>query len=362
MPYNGSGTFTFSGASTSFTAPTTGTTISTTASAAAFSDIATGLSTALTKDGQTTPTANIPMGSFRITNLGAATARTDAIRVSQVQDSTTLFLQGTAGTDTVTASATPAITAYVTGQKFHLFPANNNTGATTLNVNSVGAGAVQWNGAALGAGALKQNVPAIVAVVTTTPVFEIVSTGASSSATQTLTNKTLTSPTISGGSITGVSTITLGTEQATTSGSSIDFTGIPSWVKRITISFVGVSLSGTDAMILLIGDAGGLEASGYQSAAGSIQNSGSSAVSSGTNYFAVTAGGLSTDTFHGTLELTLENSSSFTWTFRGALWAGATFLHFCAGSKSLSATLDRLSIDTTGTDTFDAGAINIQYE
>ena len=151
----------------------TGTTISSSWANNTLSDIATGLSTCVLKDGTQTMTANLPMSSFRITGLGAATARTDAVRASQVQDSTLIYVANVTGTNTVTGSCTPAITAYVTGQIFNLVPAGSNTGATTLNVNSVGSGAVQNKGAALVGGELVQNSAVSVAVVTTTPVFEI---------------------------------------------------------------------------------------------------------------------------------------------------------------------------------------------
>lgn len=152
---------------------TTGTTISSTWANNTLSDIATGLSTCVLKDGTQTITANIPFSNYRITGLGAGTARTDAAQLGQLQDSTIYYLTSVAGTNTVTAALTPAITAYVTGQKFLLTPANTNTAATTLNISSVGAGAVQWNGAACSGGELRQSVPVLVAVTTTTPVFEI---------------------------------------------------------------------------------------------------------------------------------------------------------------------------------------------
>jgi hypothetical protein len=141
----------------------TGTTIASSWANNTLNDIATGLSTAVLKDGTQTITANIPMASFRITGLGNATARTDAITAAQVQDSTTLFAAGAAGTNTVTVSCTPAITAYVTGQRFWVIPAGTNTGATTINVNGVGAKNAFWNGAALTGGEMKQNVPVDVA-------------------------------------------------------------------------------------------------------------------------------------------------------------------------------------------------------
>ena len=178
----------------------TGTTISSTWANNTLSDIASnGLSYCVLKDGTQTLTANLPMSSFKLTGLGAGSARTDSARLSQIQDSTALFLTTVAGTNTVTAVLTPAITAYASGQQFLLDPANTNTGATTLNINSVGAGAVQLNGAALAGGELKQGTPCVVAVVTTTPVFEIVGNGANVNGTQTRVANTVLAGPASGG-------------------------------------------------------------------------------------------------------------------------------------------------------------------
>ena len=83
-------------------------------------------------------------------------------------------------------------------------------------------------------------------------------------ATQTLTNKTLTSPNIGGTPVMNASVITSGTSQASTSGTSIDFTSIPSWVKRITLMFNGVSTNGTSNYQIQIGS-GSVTTSGYTS-------------------------------------------------------------------------------------------------
>lgn len=103
-------------------------------------DIADGLSNCITKDGQTTPTANIPFGGFKLTNLGAGTTRTDAARVAQVQDSQHIYGGTTAGSSNAfTATLTPNITAYSLGMLVVLKADRANTGAATLNVDSIGA-------------------------------------------------------------------------------------------------------------------------------------------------------------------------------------------------------------------------------
>ena len=160
--------------------------------------------------------------------------------------------------------------------------------------------------------------------------------------------------------------ITLGTPQASTSGTSIDFTGIPSGTKRITINFVGVSTSGTSIPMVQLGDSGGVETSGYTANAATAIASGGLNFTAGTTGFplrgfAAAAG----NTLTGSLVLTLEDSSDNTWIANGTFYQStATVDHgFVTGTKATSATLDRVRITTVGgTDTFDAGEINISYE
>lgn len=149
MSYNGSGTFNIN---TAGQPVVTGTVITSTAFNLLTSDLATGLSTAITKDGQTTPTANIPMGTFKITGLGAGTAATDAAQYGQLQAGATTIATVT-GTDTLTGSLTPAIAAYAAGNLFSFVAANTNTGATTINLNSLGAKSItKFGSTALAAG------------------------------------------------------------------------------------------------------------------------------------------------------------------------------------------------------------------
>jgi hypothetical protein len=111
-------------------------------------DIAAGLSLCITKDGQQTPVANLPMGGFRFTNMGNANAQGNAVTVQDVQNGSVVTLTSVAGTDTITANTAPSITAYAKGQEFLLFPAGaNTTNAVTLNINGLGAKSVTKNGA-----------------------------------------------------------------------------------------------------------------------------------------------------------------------------------------------------------------------
>ena len=135
MSFNGSGTFVINSSGQPVVANTV---ISTTVFNALTADLATGLSTCITKDGQTTPTANIPMGTFKFTNLGVGSAATDSATLGQVQASTTKLVTVT-GTDTITGTLTPALTAYTAGQMFYFVAGGANTGAVTLNIDGLGA-------------------------------------------------------------------------------------------------------------------------------------------------------------------------------------------------------------------------------
>jgi hypothetical protein len=142
MSYNGSGTVQIN---TTGQPVVAGTVISSTAFNSLTADLANGLSTAITKDGQTTVTNNIPMSGFKITGLGAATVGTDAARYSQIQGGTDKLITVT-GTDTLTGSLTPALTAYAAGNQFSFVVANTNTGAVTINIDGVGSKSITRTG------------------------------------------------------------------------------------------------------------------------------------------------------------------------------------------------------------------------
>ncbi len=171
-------------------------------------------------------------------------------------------------------------------------------------------------------------------------------------ATQTLTNKTLTTPTITGGTLSGTSgTITTGTSVATTSGTSVDFTGIPSWAKRITVLVAGVSTSGTSSVIVQLGTSGGIVSTGYISAC-----TGQSA----TNGF-VFYGTAASDIRSGAMFILNAGSGLFIQS--GSNKSAATFSAAVGGDVTIAGTVDRIRLTTVnGTDTFDAGTVNIMYE
>jgi hypothetical protein len=203
---------------------------------------------------------------------------------------------------------------------------------------------------------------------------------------QTLTNKTLTAPTIASANLTTALTlagaagtngqvltsagsglptwsspagITIGTPVATTSGTSIDITGIPSGVKRVTIMLKGVSANGSSRLIVQLGDSGGIETTGYVSGV-TLTTTGIG----GSTIGLVLGGASAILVMSGSMVLTLQNSSTNSWTAIGCLADSTTDGAYPnAGSKSLSGVLDRVRLTTVGgVNTFDEGEINILYE
>lgn len=154
--------------------------------------------------------------------------------------------------------------------------------------------------------------------------------------------------------------ITRGTAVATTSGTSVDFTSIPSTVKRITFMLDGVSTNGTSPIIIQLGDSGGVEITNYLGSATEIRGTPDSDLF--TTGFGVIQSPIASDLFYGIA--TIVNLSGNTWVYcfsGGTSTSAITYIG--AGSKTLSATLDRIRITTVGgTNTFDAGQVNIMYE
>lgn len=163
-------------------------------------------------------------------------------------------------------------------------------------------------------------------------------------------------------SVNGVSSnIVSGTVQNSTSGTSIDFTGIPSWVKRITVMLNGISKSGTANFLVQLGTSGGVTTTGYVAKAGFVGSGGTGGVSSTSGFL---TGGDALGTIFVSGAFVFTNVSGNIWV--GALSASTDPNNYSVcggGTVTLSGTLDRVRITTTnGTDTFDAGSINILYE
>ena len=164
-------------------------------------------------------------------------------------------------------------------------------------------------------------------------------------------SQTLTNKTIQGGALTLATTVTA-------SGTAVDFTGIPSWVKRITVVFNGISLVGNADFIIRLGS-GSLVTSGYTSngyritptAAGSTSTAGLLVMTYAASALA-----------RGHYTLILQNPSTNTWVGSGQ-FVGTDIVSMFTGTITLSGAVDRLRVTTSGgTDTFDAGTINIMYE
>ena len=150
-------------------------------------------------------------------------------------------------------------------------------------------------------------------------------------------------------------TLTSGIAVNSTAGTSIDFTGIPSWAKRITVSLNGVSKNSTASLLFQLGTSSGVETTSY--------------ASSGTNFVGnvtstagfIIADGAAAYTTYGHLVLTNLSNNLWIGSFIGS--TSSTLFFLSAGTKTLSGTLDRIRMTTSsGTDTFDAGSVNIMYE
>lgn len=177
---------------------------------------------------------------------------------------------------------------------------------------------------------------------------------------QTLTSPTITSPTITGAVMSSMasSVITSGTAVASTSGTSIDFTGIPSWAKRITVMLADVSLNGGATTVIRLGTSSGIVTTGYASYYVEITATPNNASSSSGFIIDLPNGG-------GTVTqglFTINNINGNTWVMGGNSYSDGA-VNACVGNIALVSTLTQLRVTTSGgTNTFDAGLINILYE
>jgi len=178
-------------------------------------------------------------------------------------------------------------------------------------------------------------------------------------ATQTLTNKTLGS-----GLVAGASIITSGTAVASTSGTSIDFTGIPSWVKRITLMFNQVSTSGTATKFIRLGTSGGIVSSNYGSASSIIYGSNSCEIDGNGTAFLIRSD-VAAERLSGHAVVTLVDSANYVWSFSSILsnTTATNRVWHSSGYLSLGGVCTQIRLTTSnGSDTFDNGSINILYE
>jgi hypothetical protein len=143
----------------------------------------------------------------------------------------------------------------------------------------------------------------------------------------------------------------------TASGTSVNFTDIPAWVEKITVMFSLVSTNGTSNVQIQLGDSGGIENTGYTSCAQT--DGGSSGVL--TSGFAVVYGVSAAGTISGSIQI--SSITGNTWVAFGVVGNNGGNVSAMYGNKSLSDVLTQIRITTVGgTETFDAGSVNIIYE
>jgi hypothetical protein len=148
---------------------------------------------------------------------------------------------------------------------------------------------------------------------------------------------------------------TLATAVASTSGTSIDFTGLPSWIKRVTVILNGVSTSGTSNLQCRIG-VGTVTTSGYTSTCTDIGGSNTTATSG----YLCSSGISAASVMSGVFVICLNSSNRYA--VSGTITRSGIMM-LLAGDVTLSGALDIVRITTVlGTDTFDAGSVNILYE
>lgn len=326
------------------------------------------------------------------------------------------LLGSVTGTNAIAAVSTPPITSYATGATYSFIAANTNTAAVTLSIDGLIAKAVTKAGnIALAAGDIQAG--ELVYVQYDGTRFQLFSNYVYGG---NVTNATITNSTITGGSITGITDLAIadggtgastalaafdnlkqaatatytgvvelatdaeviagtdttramtpagfragnlvqGTAVTTTSGTTVDFTGIPSWAKRITVMYSGVSTNGTSRLVLQLGTSAGINTTADYSYC--VTESGILLFSTTGTYFltayTMSAAGLLSGI------LTLTNVTGNSWVMGGSIstMTGTVQGWTINGNKTLPAALDRVRITTVnGTDTFDAGTINVMWE
>ena len=162
----------------------------------------------------------------------------------------------------------------------------------------------------------------------------------------------------------GESLVNLGTVQATTSGTSKDFTGIPSWARRVVLLFNGVSSAGANDLLIQLGVGTTPTTSGYQNAQSTLSYTSGIANTSSTAGIPI-FNNLGTYVFTGRITLELLDPTANTWIVIGHLVSTATTLGtvVSGGLITLSGALGMVRLTTsTGTPAFDAGSVNLAWE
>lgn len=330
------------------------------------------------------------------------------------------LLGSVTGTNAIAAVATPSITAYAAGATYAFIAANTNTAAATLSIDGLATKSITKNGsAALTAGDIQIGKLTWVQYDGTT--FQLINNIVYGGSITNGTIVSLTTPLGAASGGTGLSTLTAnsvllgngisavqliapgtaknvltsnGTTWASTapvivtptavgqvpfstdgstytatakivaataitaSGSSLDFTSIPSWVKRITVIFNGLSLTTTDEFLIRIGS-GSLVTTGYVSTSIQVNNSSGTGGASATNGFVIRSS-VAANLYSGHMLLT--NISGFIWVASHTMKDSTSQISFGGGDVTITGAVDRLSIVPSTSGTFDAGSVNIFYE
>lgn len=314
---------------------------------------------------------NNTSGGFAITigaSSGAVISIPNGVTAQVYCDGTNFYSSqtGSAGNFNVsgnlTASGNLAVTGNSTFTGTSAFTGNAAmagnlavTGTTALTGNTTMAGNLILNGST--SGAVTVSVPAVAGTNAIT--FPAV-TGTAVIGSSAVSAVGQIPFSTDGTSYTPTAKIVSGTAVASTSGTSIDFTSIPSWVKRITVMFASVSTNGTNGIIAQLGS-GSVSTTSYLSSCGVIVETSVNAATATTG-LQFTYNAASVNAHSGSMIINLLSSN--TWSFTSTISVdGSAAIYYAAGYKALGGILDRVRITTIGsTDTFDAGTINILYE
>ena len=214
-------------------------------------DLATGINSCINKDGSNAFTGAADLGSQKITALADGTAHTDGVNAGQIQDGGLIFQATDSGSaNTYAIALTPAVTGYVAGQVFHFKAANASSGASTLNVNGLGAKNIKKkNDQAIAAGDIEED--AIVSVIYDGTSFQMLSQLGTSAG-------SMSSWTLSGDS---------GSNQTISDGNTVDIAGgtgidtAASATDTVTITNAGVTSNVAGANIAVSGATGAVTVS-----------------------------------------------------------------------------------------------------
>ena len=146
---------------------------------------------------------------------------------------------------------------------------------------------------------------------------------------------------------------------ATTSGASVSVTGIPSWVKRITVTLNQVSINGVANIMLRIGDSGGIHNTGYTSKE-TVIGTGSTTLTADTTSYLLRTGAIASSLFSGSVTLVCVDTTNHDWVATGIIQSSSVTMNIISGTTTLDTALTQLSLVTTAA--FDAGEFSVHYE